>query len=177
MTGRNSFTKWALGGWQWSGVWTATSGNALTILAGTDRSKTNLGADRADFVGSASQYGGTAPAASRTPCTGSQACIPWLNDSLFANPAVGTFGNTGKNIFRGPRHWNVDVGLHKTFYPMTSHETLSVQLRGEFFNLFNHAQLGDPNTSFSSGNFGQVRGTAGGSADYRIIQLALKLFF
>jgi len=60
---------------------------------------------------------------------------------------------------------------------MTSHETLSVQLRGEFFNLFNHAQLGDPNTSFSSGNFGQVRGTAGGSADYRIIQLALKLFF
>ena len=173
LAGMNSFVRSALGGWEWTGIYSVTSGNALTILAGTDQSKTNLGGDRADFIGSPSQYGGAAPAGSRTPCTGSQACVPWLNTSLFAKPTVGTFGNTGKNIFRGPTHWNVDMGLIKNFYPVSSHENFSVQLRGEFFNLFNHAQFNDPSTSRSDSNFGGIRG----AGDPRIIQLALKLFF
>jgi Carboxypeptidase regulatory-like domain len=178
--GKSALAKWTLGGWQWSGIYTVTSGDALTILAGADASKTNLGGDRAQFIGSASQYGGVAPASSRGGCptTGSTICVPWLNTALFAaSTPTGTFGNVGKGAFRGPTNWNADMGLHKTFYPMSSHENFSMQLRGEFFNIFNHTQLNDTASSNtytrSSGNFGSIRG----AYDPRIIQLALKVFF
>lgn len=62
----------------------------------------------------------------------------------------------------------------KSFYPMSSHENFSVQLRGDFVNLLNHPNFGDPNVSYSGGNFGQITGYSGNA---RIIQLALKLFF
>ena len=172
LTGMNSAVRTVLGGWQWTGILTHTSGGALTIVAGTDRSKTNLGGDGADFVGSVSQYGGAASESARRGC-GSGVCVPWLDTSLFALPAVGTFGNVGKGAFRGPDGTNVDMGLIKHFYPVSSHEDVRVQLRGEFFNIFNHTQLNDPTTGVSSGNFGGIRG----AADPRIIQLALKFSF
>ena len=169
--------RWTIGGWQWSGIFTASTGDPLNLLAGTNQSGTNLGGDRVDFVGPANEYGGVPAQATRTPCSGTGTCVPWLNKSVFANPATGTFGNVGKDAFRGPSHWNMDMGLIKNFYPVKSHENIAVQLRGEFFNIFNHPQFADPSATFSSGNFGQIRGTSGGASDYRIIQFALKLSF
>lgn len=177
MANANTALRWALGGWQWNGIFTASTGDPLALVAGTDQSKTNLGGDRVNFVGTPAQYGGAPASGSRTPCTGTQTCVPWLNVSVFAKPAVGTFGNVGKDAFRGPSHWNMDMGLLKNFYPLSAHENLNVQFRGEFFNIFNHPQFADPTVTFSSANFGQIRGTLGGLSDYRIIQLALKVFF
>src|SRR5579859_2474156 len=179
LNNKNSLERWALGGWQWSGVYTIVSGDALTILSGQDQSKTNLGGDRGQFIGTASQYGGVAPVSARSGCpnTPGDICVPWLDTALFTQPAVGTFGNIGKGIFRGPTNWNMDMGLHKTFYPMSAHENLSVQLRGEFFNVFNHTQLNATASSntvtVSSANFGSIRA----ANDPRIIQLALKVSF
>lgn len=177
LNGMNPVLRWTLGGWQWSGIYTLSTGDPIVLLAGTDQSKTNLGGDRVDFIGTSDQYGGYPSPGDRTPCTGSQKCVPWLNISVFGKPAVGTFGNVGKDAFRGPLHWNVDTALIKNFYPLTSHENLSVQLRGDFFNVFNHPQFADPNATFSSGNFGTIRNTLGGASDFRIIQLALKVAF
>jgi hypothetical protein len=177
LNGMNPVLRWTLGGWQWSGIYTLSTGDPIVLLAGTDQSKTNLGGDRVDFIGTSDQYGGYPSPDDRTPCTGSQKCVPWLNISVFGKPAVGTFGNVGKDAFRGPLHWNVDTALIKNFYPLTSHENLSVQLRGDFFNVFNHPQFADPNATFSSGNFGTIRNTLGGASDFRIIQLALKVAF
>jgi len=181
LNGKSSLERWTLGGWQWSGVYTIVSGDALTILSGQDQSKTNLGGDRAQFIGTAGQYGGVAPVSARSGCpnTPGDICVPWLDTALFTQPPVGTFGNVGKGIFRGPTNWNMDMGLHKTFYPISSHENLSVQLRGEFFNVFNHTQLNATASSntvtISSGtsNFGTIRA----ANDPRIIQLALKVSF
>ena len=175
--GMSALERWTIGGWTWSGIFTASTGDPLNLLAGTNRSGTNLGGDRVDFVGPANEYGGVPAQATRTPCSGTQACVPWLNKSVFANPALGTFGNVGKDAFNGPSHWNMDMALIKNFYPVKAHENVTVQLRGEFFNIFNHPQFGDPTATFSSGNFGQIRGTIGGASDYRIIQFALKLSF
>lgn len=144
----------------------------MTILAGTDRSQTALGADRADFIGNVSQYGQLAPTGSRSGC-GSAACVPWLNTSLFALPAIGTFGNIGKGAFRGPGRTNIDTGLLKNFFPLKSHEDIRLQLRGEFFNVLNHAQFNDPDVTRNDGNFGGIYA----AADPRIIQLAVKVFF
>jgi hypothetical protein len=181
LTDKNALQRLTLGGWQWSGVFTLVSGDALTILSGQDQSKTNLGGDRGQFVGPASLYGGAAPKSARSGCPGTPGdiCVPWLDTALFTQPAVGTFGNVGKGAFRGPWNWNMDMGLHKTFYPWSAHENFNVQFRAELFNAFNHTQLnisfaGNTNTvTVSSANFGSIRA----AYDPRIIQLALKVSF
>lgn len=175
MTGSNGFVRNIAGGWQWTGIYSYTSGDPLTILAGTDQSQTGNNLDRADYVGPSNQFGkrGSNPAG----CSGVQHCVAWLTPSNFAKPALGTYGNSGKGNWRGPVLQDVDTGLFKNFTPIASHENFSFQLRGEFFNLFNHPQLADPNLTFSNGAFGSTRATVGTNADYRIVQIALKAFF
>ena len=103
--------------------------------------------------------------------------MAWFNTGNFAQPATGTFGNVGKGTYRGPNLWDMDSGVLKNIYPIPSHENLSFQLRGEFFNLFNHPQWADPNQTFNNAAFGTIRATIGANADYRIIQLSLKMNF
>jgi hypothetical protein len=71
---------------------------------------------------------------------------------------------------RGPGSTNVDWGLFKQI-PIAERHTL--QFRAEFFNLFNHANLGLPNANLQSAQFGRI--TAAGSP--RVIQFALKYAF
>jgi Carboxypeptidase regulatory-like domain len=172
LTGANRFVRGVAGGWQWSGILSHYTGDPLTILAGVDRSLTNLGNDRANFTGSADQYGQTAPSSQRSGC-GSATCMPWLNTSLFVLPAIGTFGNVGKGAFRGPGWTNMDTALMKNFYPFSTRESMHLQLRGDFFNVFNHSEFNDPNVSRNSGNFGGIYG----ARDPRIIQFAMKFYF
>ncbi len=174
LTGYNAAERTLLGGWQWTGLYSFQTGDPLTITAGTDRSQTANGQDRMDFVGS----GSLGQRANPTPCASSVShCVAWLDKSVFAVPAVGTYGDSGKGNWRGPNLWNVDTGLLKTFTPMTSHESLNFQFRAEFFNIFNHPQWADPNTTFSNAAFGTTRGTINGSSDYRVIQFAMKMNF
>lgn len=172
LTNANHFLRAIAGGWEWSGIFTYMTGDAMTIVAGTDRSGTNLGNDRGQYIGPVDQYGQIAPENQRSGC-GSATCVPWLNTAYFALPPKGTFGNIGKGAFRGPSRANVDTGLLKNFIPFTTHEDIRFQLRGEFFNVFNHAEFNDPTLSVNSGNFGGIYG----AADPRIIQLAVKVFF
>jgi len=175
MTGANPAVRAIIGGWQWTGIFTYATGEAMTLVAGADISKTALGADRATFIGSPAQYGKTADPSTRTACT-TAPCATWMDTSLFlANSAVpsGTFGNVGKGAFRGPGRFNVDTGLIKNFYPFSKHEDLRFQLRGEFFNVLNHTELNDPDVTRNDANFGRIFG----AGDPRIIQLALKLYF
>ena len=186
LTGSNGFVRSIVGGWQWTGIYQFSSGDPLTILAGKDQSQTGNNVDRADYIGPAGQLGNRGTA---TPCPAATpgkffACAPWLNTGNFALPSAGNYGNVGKGTYRGPNLWDVDTGLIKNFNPVPSHENISFQFRGEFFNLFNHPQFSDPNTTFSNSTFGSIRstvGTAAGNvaltADSRIIQLALKMNF
>ena len=185
LSGSNALLRNAVGGWQWTGIYSFSSGDPLTILAGKDESQTGNNVDRGDFIGPGQAGSRGTP----TPCPAATpgkffACSPWLNTSLFALPAAGTYGDAGKGTWRGPNLWDVDTGLIKNFYPVPSHERFSVQFRGEFFNLFNHPQWSDPNVTVSNGAFGSIRSTIGtqagnvaSSADSRIIQLALKMNF
>ena len=174
----NALVRSLVGGWDWTGIYTYTTGDPMTIGAGVERSQTGLGGDRADFIGTPSQLGGVASPSDRKGCAATVPhCVPWLNTALFALPALGTYGNAGKGTFRGPSQWDIDTGLLKNFSPIPSRENISFQFRGEFFNLFNHPQLSDPNTTLTNGAFGGIRSTVGTNADSRIIQLALKMLF
>jgi hypothetical protein len=87
-----------------------------------------------------------------------------------------TFGNVGKRSLRFPGFYGWDMGLSKTFAVT---ERFKLQLRGEYFNIFNHVNfLGDEGTvnnfsTVSNGNFATLR-TA---TDPRIGQIALKVIF
>ncbi|UWZ84607.1 carboxypeptidase regulatory-like domain-containing protein [Occallatibacter riparius] len=193
LTNSNALVRNVIGGWQWTGIYSFSSGDPLTILAGKDRSTTGNNLDRADYVGPAGQLGSRG---TPTQCPAGTpgkffACSPWLDTSRFYVPGVnntdkpdGQYGNVGKGTYRGPNVWTADTGLIKNIYPFSSHENLNFQFRGEFFNIFNHPQFSDPNTTVANAAFGSIRstigtatGNVGTTADSRIIQLALKFNF
>jgi hypothetical protein len=98
-----------------------------------------------------------------------------VNPAAFGLPQAGSAGNVGKGALVGPGLFNWDMGLFKNF---AIQERWKVQLRGEFFNTFNHANFTStgnnyPTQSFSAGGFGTIT-TA---YDPRILQLAIKAFF
>jgi hypothetical protein len=180
-TQSNTAMRTIVGGWQWTGIYSYQTGDPLTILAGVDRSQSGNNLDRVDLVSGATSGSRSNPSACPTGTTSVIHCQAWLNVSNFFTPKStapdGSFGNIGKGTYRGPNLWDLDTGLLKNFAPIPGHENFNFQFRGEFFNLLNHPQLADPNVTFTNGNFGTIRATIGGNADYRIIQLALKMNF
>jgi hypothetical protein len=95
----------------------------------------------------------------------------FINPNAFSKAAVGTFGNSGRGMFRGPGQWNVDYSVFKEF-PIT--ERWRTQFRTEFFNLFNHANFGNPNVNLDSPDYGTIRST---TVNARLIQFALRVSF
>jgi len=71
----------------------------------------------------------------------------WFNTSAFVSVpltgalANGQWGNSGRNILQGPGTKNVDFSLFKNFQVA---ESKTLQIRGEFFNLFNTPQFNNP---------------------------------
>jgi hypothetical protein len=95
----------------------------------------------------------------------------YINPGAFFRAAPGTFGGSGRGMFRGPGQWNLDFSLFKDIH-LT--ERFKLQFRSEFFNLFNHANFSDPTTSLDSPNFGVIRGT---TVNARLVQFALRFAF
>jgi hypothetical protein len=184
LKGKNSVLRGFFGDWQLSGLFQAQTGRPATVTQGSDISGTGIGQDRGTFTG-ADPY-------SSGPCAGVASCKQWLNPAAFVpttipdpanpgktipNPALkASFGNVGKGSLRFPGFRSWDMGISKVF---AITERYKIQLRGEFFNIFNNVNfLGDEGTvnnasTFSNGNFATLR-TA---TDPRIGQIALKFIF
>jgi hypothetical protein len=156
------------GDWQMNGVFQAQTGDPLTVKSGKDQSQTGIGGDRALLIG---------PALGPGACS-SAPCVNYLTPGSFAQPPsasvassyISSFGNFGKGAVSGPGMATWDVGL---FRSVSFNERLSLQLRGEFFNVLNRANFSDPVTTVSSGGFGSITG----AGDPRIGQVALKILF
>ena len=65
----------------------------------------------------------------------------FFNTSVFVVNAPGTFGNTGRNILRGPRFFNADFSVLKD---TRITERTTFQFRAQFFNLFNNVNFNNP---------------------------------
>jgi hypothetical protein len=90
----------------------------------------------------------------------------------FSFPNAGEYGTSGRNAFRGPAYYNVDLSLIKKFRVT---ETSSFQFRAEAYNAFNHAQFGAPAVNLTTpATFGKFAGTLNGA---RIMQMALRFDF
>jgi outer membrane receptor protein involved in Fe transport len=119
-----------LGDWQLNGIFSAYSGAPFTITAsGADLNMpgnlqtANISGDYKviDAHGNAGTY---------------------FDTSVFSQPRGVTFGNTGRNQFRGPGAWNFDFSLFRAF-PI-GRTSRRAEFRAEFFNLFNHPNWGNP---------------------------------
>ena len=87
----------------------------------------------------------------------------------FAPETYGGFG-ASRRFFHGPGILNTDFALEKD---TRITESMSVQFRAEFFNVFNHAQFNNPSGNFNSDTFGVVTS----ARDPRIGQFSLKFLF
>jgi hypothetical protein len=147
-----------LGGWQVSGVFTAQTGDAVSVGQGSA-----IADSRADYIGGP------------TTLDNYRETLRYLNRAAFAqvpvSPVSGATirpGNIGIGALRAPGLWNIDLSLAKEF---AIRERVRFQFRADSFNAFNHTNLSGLNTSIVSPFFGDLRSTRGA----RVIQLNARL--
>lgn len=165
---RGAFVKYALGGWEVSGITTFATGFPLTVTSNGNPG-TLGGGMRADYIGG-----------QLTP--NEKTWQEWFNPLAFGRPADGTLGNTGKGILRSPgiHNWNISLFKNLNFT-----ENIRAQFRFETFNTFNHTQFNGVNTGISVPNAStpvtaatrRASGQITGTKDPRTIQLGLKFYF
>lgn len=148
-------------GWEVAAIVQAQSGNPVTIVV-----------NNAAFTGSNNTV--------RPNVTGPIAILgtpnKWFDTAPFVVP-VGQFGSLGRNVVIGPTFNNTDFSVIKRTR-LTENKIL--EFRAEFFDLFNHANFGQPGRVVGSATFGQITNTrfaTGDSGSSRQMQFALKFTF
>jgi hypothetical protein len=111
-----------------------------------------------------------------------------INRAAFKTPPAGRQGTLGRGVLRGFPAYQLDLAVRRKFNLV---EGTNLELRADFFNIFNHPNFGTPVSNINSPQFGQslqMLGTAlgGGEGGFsplyqvggpRSIQLAVKLHF
>jgi hypothetical protein len=151
----------ALGGWELSGITTYYSGFPFSPSLenyGAQGGQPNTGPNNRPDLGSGDPFGGAQGNRNQwfVGCP-NQDCS--ATGSPFLIPAANTFGNYPINVLFGPRFIQQDLSIFKAF-KIT--ERWSFTLRTDARNVFNHTNLGGPNTDVQSPNAGQITGIAGG---------------
>ncbi len=132
----------ALGGWELTSILTLQSGAPFSVSLSSPTANTGT-FTRPDRI-----CNGNFPASKRS-------IHEWFDTSCFVNPALYTFGNTGRNILIGPGMETWDFGLNKDFHIT---DRIGMQFRIETFNLLNHANFDLPAHSIGSPSAGTVTG-------------------
>src|SRR6266576_4225471 len=126
-------------GWQFAAIVQSQSGNPLNIVTTNSTVNGVAGTLRPDVNGPIKILGSV---------------DAWFDTSVFT--PVARFGSLGRNVVIGPTFNNTDFSITKT---TKLGERLRLQLRAEFFDLFNHANLGQPGNVAGSSSFGRITNT------------------
>jgi len=188
--------------WQVAGIVTAMSGLPIDIIDGGAGSFYGLSGGNNALVRPSWAPGATTstatsnipagyffnPLAFVRPIVLTGQVIPSSNGTATAGATGTDFGNVGRNVLRGPGQTNVDFSVIKRF---AIGESKNLELRAEFFNLFNQVNFANPISNLSAvpatsidpnsgriigspGDFGRIIST---SNNPRLIQFAVKLNF
>lgn len=162
----NPVVRGVFGGWQWTGAVSLQAGYPYTIIDCGGISPDGLNCPIADILST----GVKGKNCSRSEFLNG-GC---LDPAAFGHPDIGTEGNAGRNTFRGPGFANVDFSTMKYFrIPWFSKEGARFQIRGEFFNLFNRANLHNIDSVVQDGTFGRAQEVY----NPRTIQVAARIEF
>jgi len=163
---KNPVLRQILGSWELSGIVTLQSGFPFTINGGSgnNQSDAQQGGDRADIVSGQAfdvRQGGQA-----------NWLAHYFNPDAFIQNPVGTFGDSGKNMFQGPPIKTIDAGIAKNW---TMFERYHLQFRWEMFNALNHPNFGNPDSNATDGSsFGKITSL---QLPMRVMQAGLKFTF
>jgi hypothetical protein len=155
-----------LGGWQLTLIERITSGFAFPLLNSVNNSGVsfNTGGNGNNF-NRPDRVAGCDPYAN-------QSKTQFINPACFAPAPDGQLGNASRVPVYGPDFVNTDFSVIKQF--RLPWENMGLNFRAEFFNLFNHAQFGQPISDVSQAAFGAVNSTVNNP---RLVQFGLKLTF
>jgi outer membrane receptor protein involved in Fe transport len=175
---RSGLFRTLLGGWSLNPLFVARTGQPFSIFDSSVQ-MTDLNTPRAIFSGAVPRDGNGLIATS-TPntyqyLTFTDAQI--LHIPMSFQPGAKWPPMSGRDAFRAPGWWNLDVGLYKD---TRITERVSLQLRAETFNIFNHANLYVVGNSADLGVGNAVNacyGCTGSTYDRRNLQLAAKLIW
>ena len=189
MSNSNALVDGLLGGWQLSAINTMQSGTPFNLVY-TPNSATAVSPQIAATYRGANEYRpnvvpGQKITQGRSVTQANTGYIQYVNLAAFQLPAtrsasgalLSPFGNARRNPGRNPAFYQTDLAANKKFN--TPIESLKVEFRTEFYNLFNHTNMYLP----SSGLGGTLGGapTSGGviSSTFtpRIVQFGLKVMF
>jgi outer membrane receptor protein involved in Fe transport len=150
-------------GWQLGTIVQLQSGNPVTIVINNAAFTGNNNTVRPDVTGPINVIG---------------AVDRWFDTSPFIVP-VGRFGSLGRNVVIGPGFNNTDFSVIKR---TKISEDKVIEFRAEAFDLFNHANFGQPGRVVGgpTTTFGKITNTrfaTGDSGSSRQLQFALKFKF
>ena len=153
-------------GWTISGLSEIHSGTALSVVNSTNNTGTYSDGVRPNLTGDPNNLSSSRSRSAKIN--------QWFNRSAFTQNPAFTFGNAPRTFGRGPRLVTSDASLIKK---LSLHEVGAVEFRVEALNVFNHASLGNPNTTFGSPSFGQISTLQSGATGSRTLQLAAHYTF
>jgi Carboxypeptidase regulatory-like domain/TonB-dependent Receptor Plug Domain len=154
---QRGFSGQALGGWSFSGITRAQSGQPLTISATQTIGPGGSGFSRRANLGS----GGA-------PCLGGSLC--WFDASLYTKASNLSAGTAPTGNIIGPGYYAWDMSLRKSF--RLPRESMNLQLQADAFNVFNKTNWNNPGTSV-----GGSLGLIGGSNPPRQLQFGARFAF
>ncbi len=151
--------------WEIGPLLRITDGAPFTVTDGIDISGIDVGNDRPNTTGSLVY--------THNPIWQNETTA-FISHSAFTYQTNGTFGNLGRNSFRGPNQVNLDAEISR-FFPIT--ERTKVDFRIEAFNVLNHPNFSAPGGGNLKVNNLKTFGVITGSGSARIWQGALKFIF
>lgn len=150
-------------GWGINGVTTVQTGFPIGVTPSQNLSFSFGGSQFVDNNGTSAKLSGD-------PQTRLE---EYFRTDVFSQPAAFTFGNTGRILpdVRGPGIAQFDFALFKRTQIA---ESVGIEFRTEFFNLFNTPTFRHPGTGLGTPQFGVISGTRGVP---RLVQFGLRLIF
>jgi hypothetical protein len=145
-------------GWEFSGVTEFQVGLPLNITQSNNATGGYTATQRPDEIAN--------PSLPRSQRTVAQ----WFNTAAFIAAPAYTAGTEPRFSLYGPGINNWDIALMRNF---PFRERLNIQLRGEFYNAFNHPNFKNPNTTLGNVNYGKITSDNGA----RVMEVALRIFF
>ena len=166
-SGWNPVTNTLLGNWQATVIERASSGFPVPLIDSDNQSGTTF-----NTGGNDNNWNRPNQVSNCNPYAASHSQHQWINAACFVAPPVGELGNAARVPVVGPDFVNSDFSVIKDF--ALPRREMGLNFRAEFFNLFNHPELGEPINDINADGFGAVNTTVNNP---RLVQLALKLTF